>query len=76
LPKKDFSFLLVLGLLTTLGIVMIANLLVGIFLGRFLDKHFHTHPWLTLLFLFLGLISGAQAAFRLINNLERKDHER
>lgn len=69
MPKKekDTSFLRALGLLTTVGTVMIANLVVGLFLGHFLDKQFHTSPWMTLIFIILGSVSGARATFRLIN---------
>jgi len=65
--KNDFSFLNALSLLATVGIAMVSNLVVGLFIGRILDKYLHTQPWLTLLFIILGSISGARATFKLIN---------
>lgn len=65
--KKDISFLQALSLLTTMGIVMISNLLVGLFVGRFLDQYLHTQPWLTLIFIFIGFGAGLHAVYKLIS---------
>lgn len=63
---KNISFFNALSLLTTIGISMVANVMVGLFLGRLLDKYLHTQPWMTMLFLILGCISGSRATFKMI----------
>lgn len=44
------------------GFIMAASILVGYFLGSFLDKKLGTEPWLLIIFLFLG-IAGAFIEF-------------
>lgn len=65
--KNDKPFWNSLALLTSVGVAMISNLLVGLLIGQFLDNHFHTHPWMTLLFLFLGAGAGMRAIYKLVN---------
>ncbi len=56
-----------LGLLTSVGGGMVANLLVGLLIGRFLDNWLDTHPWLTFLFLLLGAGAGFRAIYKLVS---------
>ena len=44
------------------GFIMAASILVGYFLGSFLDKKLGTEPWLLIIFLFLA-IAGAFIEF-------------
>jgi ATP synthase protein I len=44
------------------GFIMAASILVGYFLGSFLDKKLGTEPWLLIVFLFLA-IAGAFIEF-------------
>lgn len=37
---------------------MVAATFVGLAMGYYLDKWLGTDPWMTLIFLFLGIISG------------------
>ena len=43
----------------TIGLVFPVAIGVGFFLGRWLDRLFHTHPWLTI----IGTALGIAAAF-------------
>ena len=52
-----------------IGTRMIACIVIGVFLGRFLDQMFQTEPWLTLIF----SISGVGAAIRSILELIPKE---
>jgi F0F1-type ATP synthase assembly protein I len=46
---------------STIGMSFVFSILIGGLIGYFLDKKFpSTHPWLLLIFLFLGIV----AAFR------------
>ena len=49
-----------LGYLSTVGIAMALSIALGAFFGHYLDKVFGTGPWLSLIFLGLGIA----AAFR------------
>ena len=57
-----------LSLLSQIGVTIIACVVIGVFLGRFLDGLFNTSPWLLLIFTLLG----AAAAFKSILELSKK----
>ncbi|NLB98637.1 AtpZ/AtpI family protein [Jeotgalibaca porci] len=42
---------------------MAASVLIGVFLGKFLDNFFHTSPWLLLLFSFFGVGAAIKSLF-------------
>jgi ATP synthase protein I len=46
------------------GLNMVASTFAGLAIGYGLDKLFRTYPWLTLIFLFLGIIAGFVQLFR------------
>ena len=50
-----------------IGITMVATVLVGVLIGKYLDIFFGTSPWLLLIFSFLG----AGAALKLIFNMSK-----
>jgi len=58
-----------LGLLSQLGFSMAACVLVGVFLGRWLDGRLGTSPWLLLTCCLLG----AAAAFKVFYDLAIKE---
>jgi len=43
---------------STVGIQLVLSTFVGFAIGYFLDKAFKTSPWLTVIFLLLGIVSG------------------
>jgi len=49
-----------LSLVSTVGMAMALSIAIGAGIGYFLDAYFGTEPWLTLIFLGLGIA----AAFR------------
>jgi len=65
----DRSWVKALSLLSQMGVTIVACILVGVFLGRFLDGVFGTTPWLTLVFSILGIA----AAFKSIFDLASKE---
>jgi ATP synthase protein I len=65
-PSKEFFR--ALSFFSQIGITMAACVLIGVFLGRFLDNLFGTSPWLLLLFSFLG----AGAALKALLDLGQK----
>ena len=62
------EFVRALSMLTHIGVLMVACILIGVFLGRFLDNLWGTSPWLLLVCTFLGLA----AAFKSILDYSKK----
>lgn len=58
-----------LGLLTQLGLSMAACVLIGVIVGKYLDKWLGTSPWLLILCSFLG---GA-ASIKVLYDLSIKE---
>ncbi len=58
---------------------MVASTFIGLAMGYFLDKWLGTSPWLTLIFLGLGIISGFRNIFiltaRELKRQEKEDRE-
>jgi len=64
MEEKDRKLLRMVGVLSTVGITMVAATVVGLFIGLKLDAVFGTAPWLTGLFLLFGLFAGFRNLFR------------
>jgi len=54
---KSISFL------SSVGITMVASTFIGLAMGYYLDKWLETDPWLTLIFLMFGIVSGFRNIF-------------
>lgn len=54
-----------------LGIELVVAVLLGVFIGHWLDLRFKTDPWLTI----IGFVLGTAAGFRNIYRLIKEDHE-
>jgi len=59
-----------IAMLSSLVLMLPSSLAVGLFLGYMLDKLFHTHPWLLLIFTLLGTASGFYSLIRGLNKLK------
>jgi len=57
-----------LAMLASMGIAMVVSTLIGLVIGIYLDRFFGTKPWLTIIFLLLGIAAG----FRNIYEMTRK----
>jgi ATP synthase protein I len=64
MDEKDRKLLRMVGVLSTVGITMVAATVIGLFIGLKLDKVFGTSPWLTAFFLLFGLIAGFRNLFQ------------
>lgn len=60
---------------SSLGIAMVAAILIGLFIGYQLDKWLDTSPWFTLIFLLFGIISGFRNIFILSNRAMKDDND-
>jgi ATP synthase protein I len=63
MEEKDRKLLRMIGVLSTVGITMVLATVIGLFVGHWLDTKFGTSPWLTALFLLLGIIAGFRNLF-------------
>lgn len=54
-----------LGTLASLGITLVAATFIGLVIGIYLDKYFHTAPWLTIIFLLFGIAAGFKNMYSL-----------
>ncbi len=50
--------------MSSVALVLPSSIAVGLFLGYMLDKWLHTAPWMLLIFLVLGIVSGLLSLFR------------
>ena len=65
-----------LGFLSSVGICMVASVLIGLAMGYYLDKWLGTEPWLLLIFLGFGIASGFRNIFILTDReLARQKRE-
>ena len=58
------------------GIQLVVATFVGLGIGWFIDKHLHTFPWFTIIFFFMGIVTGFIDLFRFMKrseNEEKKD---
>ncbi len=56
--------------LSSLGLLLPSSIIVGLFFGYWLDKLLGTKPWMLLVFLVLGIISGFLSLFRGLKKLQ------
>ncbi len=71
-PKREFTRLL--GIASTVGINFVVSTFAGVALGYGLDKWFGTSPYLTIIFLILGIIAGFKYFFKIA--LKTSKHEK
>ena len=62
---SEKPFLRQLWQASSIGINLVLSTFVGLAIGYGLDSLFHSSPWLTLIFLILGIISGFRELFRM-----------
>ncbi len=55
------------GLASTLGLTIVIATFIGLAVGIWLDRVFNTSPWLTVIFLILGIIAGFRNFYRFMS---------
>ena len=63
-PPKEKPLLRQLFEASTVGIQLVLSTFVGFGMGYFLDKFLGTFPWLTIVFLILGIVAGFRELLR------------
>lgn len=65
-----------IGFLSGVGISMVAATFIGFGMGHYLDRWLDTKPWLTMVFLVLGIIAGFRNVYILTaRELRRQKRE-
>ena len=59
----------------TVGLELVLSVLLGLFGGQFLDRRFHTAPWLTLVGLAYGIAAGVRGLYRAAARATREAEE-
>jgi len=60
---------------SSLGLEMGAAVVIGLLIGLYLDRHFRTDPWFTLVFLGFGFAAAGRAVARAIKAGALLDNE-
>ncbi len=66
-PGSD-GFLQAMAITTTIGTEMAITVTLGFYVGRLLDKQFHTEPWIMVAGILLGVAAGI---WGIISTLQR-----
>ena len=61
-----------LGFLSSIGISLVASILIGLAMGYYLDQWLDTQPMFTLIMLLIGIISGFRNVYILTNRELRR----
>lgn len=62
--------------MSSVALVLPSSIAVGLFFGYVLDKWLHTDPWMLLVFLVFGIISGFMNLFRALRKYEKEENGR
>ena len=58
MAKRDLRYLKELAYYSSIGLSVALSIFIGLGIGVYLDRRFDTNPWLTLIFLGLGIAAG------------------
>jgi ATP synthase protein I len=72
MPEEEPSVLKQLARLSTVGLSLVAATAIGLLIGYGLDKWLGTGPWLTMMFVLLGIAAGFLNLFRDLGLIGRR----
>lgn len=73
--KPEKSFIGHLLDASSVGIQLVVSTIVGFLIGYGLDSLFHTSPWLTFIFLIIGIISGFRELLKIARKSDKWDDD-
>ncbi len=62
--------------ISAIGLEMGLSVAVGLAIGYLLDRYFGTKPWLTIIFLLLGIVAGFRSLFSLAREIGRSGRKK
>lgn len=74
MDNDDRQLMRSLSLLSSIGISMVAASFIGLAIGYYLDKWLGTTPWMTLIWLGIGIVSGFRNIFILTRRAMREQN--
>lgn len=68
--KRSRSWWRALALMTNIGVTMVASVLIGYYMGHYLDIFLFRKEdsWMTIIFSLFGVAAGFRGVFRLVNS--------
>jgi ATP synthase protein I len=60
---------------SSVGIQLVVSTFAGLAIGYGLDRLFGTSPWLTFIFLIIGIISGFRELLRVARKVDKSDND-
>jgi ATP synthase protein I len=67
---KDKEYWQTLSKAWMVGLQLVSGTFIGLLMGIFLDKWLGTKPWLTIIFLLLGIAAGFKNVFQEIQKIQ------
>ena len=61
---------------SAVGLEMGFSVAIGVAIGYYLDRYFHTGPWLTLIFMILGVVAGFRGLFSLMKDIDKNERRK
>jgi ATP synthase protein I len=75
MKEKDRNLIRSLGVLSTVGITLVAATVIGLYVGLKLDEWLGTSPWMTILFLAIGLFAGFRNLFTYVKKSQEENDD-
>ncbi|MEK6679805.1 MAG: AtpZ/AtpI family protein [Nitrospirota bacterium] len=72
MKEENKSLLKTIAELSTLGLTMVFATFIGLAIGLYLDSKLNTSPWLTILFLIIGIAAGFYKVIQVVIREARK----
>jgi ATP synthase protein I len=63
MDEKDRKLIRMIGVLSTVGMVLVFATVIGLYVGLKVDAWLGTSPWFTAVFLFIGIAAGFRNLF-------------
>jgi len=64
------AILKALATFSNLGFTLASSVLVGLFLGRWIDGYLHTSPWALIIGIFVGVIAGFWSIYKQVAGIK------
>lgn len=71
MTREDMRWVRKAGLASSMGLILVASILIGYFFGSWLDSKLGTSPYLMMLFTLLGIAAGFVEMVRIAIQLSR-----
>ena len=76
MKRETRRYIRELAYYSSLGLQVALSIFIGLAIGVYLDRRFELYPWLTLVFLGLGIAAGFRNIWLAIRKSEKSQQER